>query len=42
MVTDAKLHSQVVFRSVADPTRRQILGSLRQRPHTVGELAGNF
>ena len=31
-----------VFRAIADPTRRQILGLLRQRPHTVGELAGNF
>jgi DNA-binding transcriptional ArsR family regulator len=42
MVTDARLQSQVVFRAIADPTRRQILGLLRQRPHTVGELAGNF
>src|SRR5690242_5801562 len=42
MVTDAKARSQAVFRAIADPTRRQILGLLRQRPHTVGELAGNF
>ena len=42
MVTDPSLQSQIVFRAIADPTRRQILGLLRQRPHTVGELAGNF
>ena len=41
MVTNAKLE-EMVFRAVADPTRRQILGLLRQRPRTVGELAGNF
>jgi len=42
MVTTSSLHSQIVFRAIADPTRRQILGLLRQRPRTVGELAGNF
>lgn len=42
MVTEAKPPPQMVFRAIADPTRRQILGLLRQRPHTVGELAGNF
>lgn len=42
MVTDAKLQDQAVFRAIADPTRRRILALLRQRPHTVGELAGNF
>src|SRR5215469_18791410 len=42
MVTDVKLPREIVFRAIADPTRRQILGLLRQRPHTVGELAGNF
>lgn len=42
MVTESKLQSQIVFRAIADPTRRQILSLLRQRPHTVGELAGNF
>src|SRR5579872_3246748 len=41
MVTNAK-QQEMVFRAVADPTRRQILGLLRQRSHTVGELAGNF
>jgi DNA-binding transcriptional ArsR family regulator len=33
---------EAVFRAIADPTRREILGLLRQRRHTVGELAGNF
>lgn len=42
MVTKVKLQKELVFRAIADPTRRQILGLLRQRPHTVGELADNF
>ena len=33
---------EAVFRAIADPTRREILGLLRSRQHTVGELAGNF
>ena len=41
MVTNIQ-QSQIVFRAIADPTRRQILSLLRQRPHTVGELAGHF
>ncbi|MHC4977300.1 MAG: ArsR/SmtB family transcription factor [Planctomycetota bacterium] len=28
----------LVFRALADPTRRRILDSLRERPRTVGEL----
>jgi len=31
-----------VFRAIADPTRRQILGLLRGGQHTVGEIAANF
>jgi DNA-binding transcriptional ArsR family regulator len=31
-----------VFRAIADPTRREILGLLRVREQSVGELAGNF
>jgi DNA-binding transcriptional ArsR family regulator len=31
-----------VFRAIADPTRRRILGLLRAGPHTVGEIAANF
>lgn len=42
MVTDRKLQRELVFRALADPTRRRILGLLRQGPHTVGALAGNF
>ena len=33
---------EAIFRAIADPTRREILGLLRHRKHTVGELAGNF
>jgi DNA-binding transcriptional ArsR family regulator len=33
---------QVVFRAIADPTRREILALLRSGRHTVGELAANF
>ena len=31
-----------VFRALADPTRREILGILRGGKQTVGEIAGNF
>ena len=30
------------FRALADPTRREILRRLRERPHTSGELAAGF
>jgi DNA-binding transcriptional ArsR family regulator len=33
---------EAVFRAIADPTRREILGLLRHHMRTVGELAGNF
>jgi len=33
---------KAVFRAIADPTRREILGLLRHQKRTVGELAGNF
>jgi DNA-binding transcriptional ArsR family regulator len=33
---------EVVFRAIADPTRRDILGLLRGGRHTVGEIARNF
>lgn len=42
MVTFANRHSDAVFRAIADPTRRQILGLLRDRRQTVGEIAANF
>ncbi len=31
-----------VFRALADPTRREILGILRSGRQTVGGIAGNF
>jgi DNA-binding transcriptional ArsR family regulator len=31
-----------VYRALGDPTRRRILGLLRERPMTAGELAGQF
>src|SRR5262249_13008466 len=34
--------TQAVFRSIADPTRRQILYLLRGTKRTVGELADEF
>jgi DNA-binding transcriptional ArsR family regulator len=33
---------EAVFRAIVDPTRREILGLLRRRKHTVNELAANF
>src|SRR5262249_957304 len=44
MVTYMTLLKQreAVFRAIADSTRREILGLLRRRKHTVNELAGNF
>jgi DNA-binding transcriptional ArsR family regulator len=42
MVTNNGTQYEAVFRAIADPTRRKILGLLRGRRHTVGELALNF
>ena len=42
MVTLDHRRDVAVFRAVADPTRREILGMLRDRPHSVGEIAANF
>jgi DNA-binding transcriptional ArsR family regulator len=42
MVTNRGAQYEAVFRAIADPTRRKILGLLRGRHHTVGELALNF
>lgn len=42
MVTLQKSRHQAVFRAIADPTRREILKLLRERPHAVGEIASNF
>jgi DNA-binding transcriptional ArsR family regulator len=42
MVTITRKQRDMVFRALADPTRREILGLLAGGRHTVGALAGNF
>ena len=42
MVTMIQQPGETVFRAIADPTRRGILRMLRDRQHTVGEIARNF
>jgi DNA-binding transcriptional ArsR family regulator len=42
MVTLNRKQRERVFKAIADPTRRDILGLLRGGRYTVGELAGNF
>jgi DNA-binding transcriptional ArsR family regulator len=42
MVTQRRQRDEAVFRAIADPTRRRILGLLRNRACTVGEIAANF
>jgi DNA-binding transcriptional ArsR family regulator len=42
MVSVRRQQRDVVFRAIADPTRRKILALLRDRQQTVGEIAGNF
>jgi uncharacterized protein YndB with AHSA1/START domain/DNA-binding transcriptional ArsR family regulator len=42
MVSESFHESEAVFRAIADPTRRQILGLLRTGESTVGTLASNF
>ena len=42
MVTLNRKQNEAVFRAIADPTRREILGMLRGRPYSVGEIAANF
>jgi DNA-binding transcriptional ArsR family regulator len=42
MVTLRTQQRQAVFRAIADPTRRDILGLLRGGRRSVGEIAGNF
>ena len=42
MVTLNRKRREQVFRAIADPTRREILGLLRGRPCRVGEIAARF
>src|ERR1700756_5309588 len=42
MVTIRQNRDDVVFRAIADPTRREILKLLRHGRLTVGQIAANF
>src|SRR5579863_398635 len=42
MVTIKRKRSQAVFKAIADPTRREILGLLRTGGRSVGDVASNF
>jgi DNA-binding transcriptional ArsR family regulator len=42
MATARRKPSEAVFRAIADPTRRKILGLLRDGPRSVGDIARNF
>jgi DNA-binding transcriptional ArsR family regulator len=42
MATLNRRRREAVFRALADPTRREILGLLRARACTVSEMAANF
>lgn len=42
MVSINRRQQNAVFRAIADPTRREILGILSRRRQTVGEIAANF
>lgn len=42
MVTVQGRQRDAVFRALADPTRREILGLLRGGRQTVGKIASNF
>jgi DNA-binding transcriptional ArsR family regulator len=42
MVTIYRDRHDLVFRAIADPTRRGILGLLRGGERSVGEIAANF
>jgi DNA-binding transcriptional ArsR family regulator len=42
MVTIKHKQRALIFKAIADPTRREILALLRVGPSTVGEIAQNF
>ena len=42
MVTIPRTRRNLVFRAIADPTRREILRLLRGGRQTIGQIAANF
>jgi DNA-binding transcriptional ArsR family regulator len=42
MVSNQSKRSDAVFKAIADPTRRRIMGLLRGGEPTVGEIAAHF
>jgi DNA-binding transcriptional ArsR family regulator len=42
MVTITRKQRDMIFKAIADPTRREILGLLTGGRHTVGAIARNF
>src|SRR5688572_14781931 len=42
MVTLKRKQLELIFKAIADPTRREILALLRGGQYTVGEIAQNF
>jgi DNA-binding transcriptional ArsR family regulator len=42
MVTIKRKQRELIFKAIADPTRREILALLRIGPSAVGEIAQNF
>ena len=42
MVTLTRRQSEAVFKVIADPTRREILGLLRTKSRSVGDIASKF
>jgi len=42
MVTFKRKQRELIFKAIADPTRREILALLRGGRYTVGEIAQNF
>jgi DNA-binding transcriptional ArsR family regulator len=42
MVTTKARQSDAIFKAIADPTRREILGLLRTGGQSVGTIAANF
>ena len=41
-MAETAFHERVVFKALADPTRREILALLRERRRAAGEIAAHF